>query len=159
MQYKENFHVALFEPEIPQNTGNIGRICLGFQLHLHLIHPLGFQTNEKALRRAGLDYWSQINCTEHENQQAFWNYVEEQGFCPILFTTKTKEPYTKYRYNEKTIVVFGPESRGLPVELFQKYQTATIPMFGNIRSFNLANSVAMACVEGMQQIYPQIYMK
>ena len=159
MQYKENFHVALFEPEIPQNTGNIGRICLGFQLHLHLIHPLGFQTNEKALRRAGLDYWSQINCTEHENQKVFWEYVEKEELCPILFTTKTKRSYTQCTYNEKTIVVFGPESRGLPVELFQKYQTATIPMFGNIRSFNLANSVAMACVEGMQQIHPQIFMK
>ena len=159
MQYKENFHVALFEPEIPQNTGNIGRICLGFELHLHLIHPLGFQTNEKALRRAGLDYWPQITCTEHKSQDAFWNYVAEQELSPILFTTKTKHPYTKCTYNQKTVVVFGPESRGLPVGLFQKYQTATIPMFGNIRSFNLANSVAMACVEGMQQIHPQIYIK
>lgn len=155
--YKPNFHVALYEPEIPQNTGNIGRICLGFHLHLHLIHPLGFKTTEKALRRAGLDYWSQIQCTEHHNSERFWKYVKETNLSPILFTTKTKRSYTQCAFTEKSILVFGPESRGLPVELFAHNEVATIPMFGNIRSFNLANSVAMACAQGMQQIHPQFY--
>jgi len=157
VSYKPNFHVALFEPEIPQNTGNIGRICLGYQLHLHLIHPLGFQTTEKALRRAGLDYWPHVIVSEHQTHDDFWNYIQAEDLNPVLFTTKVKLPYTKCDFNDRTILVFGPESRGLPTELFEKYQTATIPMFGNIRSFNLANSVAIACSYGMQQIHPQSF--
>ena len=157
MSYKPNFHVALFEPEIPQNTGNIGRICLGFQLHLHLIHPLGFQTTEKALRRAGLDYWPQVIVSEHHTHDDFLGYIQAEDLNPVLFTTKVKHPYTKCNFNDRTILVFGPESRGLPTRLFEKYQTATIPMFGNIRSFNLANSVAIACSYGMQQIHPQSF--
>ena len=85
------FHIALYQPEIPQNTGNIGRLSLGTGAMLHLIHPLGFQIDEKAVRRAGLDYWKSVQLKEHEHQEAFWAWIAEHKIRPILFSTKAKK--------------------------------------------------------------------
>jgi len=146
-------HIALMEPEIGPNTGNIGRLCLGIGASLHLIHPLGFQTDDKAVRRAGLDYWKHVDVTEHLSLDLFWEWA---GTRPIhLFSTKATRPYSQTPWTRGDVLLFGPESRGLPEALIADRGAWTIPMTGAIRSLNLANAVAVVSYGALQHLEPQ----
>ena len=148
-------HVALMEPEIGPNTGNIGRICLGLGAQLHLIHPLGFQTDDKAVRRAGLDYWKHVAVEEHASSEAFWEWAGNRRV--HLFSTKSERPYTQINWLPGDVALFGPESRGLPEALIAERGAWTIPMTGPIRSLNLANAVAVVSYGALQHLEPQLF--
>ncbi|MBW6516223.1 MAG: tRNA (uridine(34)/cytosine(34)/5-carboxymethylaminomethyluridine(34)-2'-O)-methyltransferase TrmL [Candidatus Cloacimonetes bacterium] len=147
-----NFHVALFNPEIPSNTGNIGRICVGCNAKLHLIKPIKFFLTDKYLKRAGLDYWDKLNLEFHENIELFFEKYKSQNI--YLCTTKGKYIHTDIEYERGDVFMFGPETKGLPSELIHKYpeQTIRIPMTEDIRSLNLANSVAVILYEAWRQL-------
>ena len=150
-----DLHIALVEPEIPQNTGNIGRLCLGLGARLHLVHPLGFRVDEKSVRRAGLDYWKHVDCQEHQSVTDFWKWLADRPF--YLFSTKAKQSFAALDYPTGSVLIFGPESRGLPEEWIQRHQAATIPMTGAIRSLNLSNSVAVAAYFALMKIKPNLF--
>ena len=144
------FHIALIEPEIPQNTGNIGRLVLGLTCRLHLVHPLGFSLSEKAVRRAGLDYWKYVDVQEHASTEAF--LVWAQGKDMYMFSTKCDSSYRNAQFKRGSVLVFGAESKGLSQDLRDQYPCLTIPMLGPIRSLNISNAVAIASYEAMHQI-------
>ena len=146
-------HVALIEPEIGPNAGNIGRLCLGIQAHLHLVHPLGFSTDDKAVRRAGLDYWKHVNVTEHAHSTDFFEWAGDRDI--HLFSTKAGKPYTQCVFKQGSVLVFGRESAGLSGALLSSYPSWRIPMPGPVRSLNLANAAAVACMEALRQISPE----
>ena len=150
-----DLHIVLIEPEIPQNTGNIGRLSLGLGARLHLVHPLGFQVDEKAVRRAGLDYWKAVDCVEHKSAAEFWEWLDDRPF--HLFSTKGKQKLADVSYTKGCVLVFGPESRGLPIDWINQHQAATIPMTGDIRSLNLSNAVAVASYFAMMKIRPGMF--
>lgn len=146
------FHVALFEPEIPPNTGNIIRLCVNTGTRLHLIHPLGFTLDDKNLQRAGLDYRSLANVREHESYQAFLDLYPNQRIFAI--STKGKRCYTELAYQPGDIFLFGPETRGLPEQIRNGQgddYALHIPMADNSRSLNLSNSVAVIIYEAWRQ--------
>ena len=155
MSSDPSMHIALMEPEIGPNTGNIGRLCLGIGAHLHLIHPLGFQTDDKAVRRAGLDYWKHVSVTEHPSSEAFWRWAADKRV--HLFSTKVDRPYTKIVFQPEDVLLFGPESRGLPEPLIAEKGAWTIPMTGATRSLNLANAVAVVAYRALQHIEPSLF--
>lgn len=145
-------NIVLFEPEIPYNTGNIGRTCVLTGTKLHLIKPYGFSLDEKQIKRAGLDYWHLVKLYE-------WNSLDElieaNPNSKFYFgTTKTNQKYSDVRYNSNDFVVFGPESRGIPVDILEKYKeyNITIPMKPVGRSLNLSNSAAIVLFEAMRQL-------
>ena len=143
-----NFHVVLYQPEIPQNTGNIGRLCLATNSHLHLIKPYGFEIDEKALRRAGLDYWKFVNVSEYDSWGDFKAKNTEAGI--ICFTTKTQHTINSMSAEIGSYLVFGPETRGLPADIIEGNLSAKIPIYDErVRSLNLANSVAVALYWGL----------
>jgi tRNA (cytidine/uridine-2'-O-)-methyltransferase len=146
------FHVVLHQPEIPNNTGNIGRTCVASGCALHLIRPLGFDTDEKACRRAGLDYWPRLNVTEHDSWPAFLAAARPQRLW--LFTTRATTPVFSAAFRRGDSLVFGQETRGLPPDLLAQYpdQLLTIPMVPAERSLNLAVSVGVAVYEGLRQL-------
>ncbi len=150
---KYPFHVVLVEPEIPPNTGNISRTCAVTGAKLHLVKPLGFSIDDRALRRAGLDYWDHLALEIHENLQAFMEkYSNEKLY---LATTHGGVRYTDVTYEEGSFLLFGRETAGLPKDLIARYpDTAVrIPM-GNdsdLRSLNLSNSVAVVLYEALRQ--------
>lgn len=144
-------NIVLFEPEIPANTGNIGRTCVATGTRLHLIEPLGFKLNEKAIRRAGMDYWKDLDVTTYINYEEF---LEKNPNAKIyMATTKAKKVYTEVSYEPDCYIMFGKESAGIPEEiLVQNPETAVrIPMIGDIRSLNLGNSVAIVLYEALRQ--------
>lgn len=144
-------HIVLFEPEIPQNTGNIARTCAAIGAELHLVHPLGYSLDEKHLRRAGLDYWSLVTITEHESINAF---MEQHGAENLyFFTKKAHHAYHEVSYPRDTWLVFGKESVGIDEEFLRQHESRTlrIPMRSEARSLNLSNSVAIAAYEYMRQ--------
>ncbi|HPS61104.1 MAG: tRNA (cytidine(34)-2'-O)-methyltransferase [Candidatus Cloacimonas sp.] len=146
------FHIVLFEPEIPQNTGNIGRLCVGTDATLHLIKPIRFLLNDKSLKRAGLDYWQDLKLEVHNSiEEIYAAFPAERIF---LASTKVTTCYWNVNYEKDDVFVFGPESRGLPIELLNKFpeQGIRIPMSSKIRSINLANSVAIIIYEALRQI-------
>ena len=145
-------HIVLVEPEIPQNTGNIARTCAATNCVLHLVKPLGFDISEKAVKRAGLDYWDSVKIEVHENvEDLFSKYYRGDNF--YFFSTKAKSCYTEAKYKDGDFLFFGRETRGLPEPLLEKYydKTVRIPMFSNLRSLNLSNSVAIAVYEALRQ--------
>lgn len=147
------FHIALFEPEIAGNAGNIARSCLAAGAQLHLIRPLGFRLSEEALRRAGMDYWHQAQVQVHDSFAAFATdfsqaFTQERVFA---YSTKASTRYDHVRYQAGDVLLFGPESRGLPLELRQRCQGCRIPMQDNTRSLNLSVSVAVALYEAWRQ--------
>ncbi|MGB1310018.1 MAG: tRNA (uridine(34)/cytosine(34)/5-carboxymethylaminomethyluridine(34)-2'-O)-methyltransferase TrmL [Leucothrix sp.] len=146
------FQIALYEPEIPPNTGNIIRLCANTGCQLHLIHPLGFSMETKQLRRAGLDYRDLTHVTEHLSWDHF---VEAHPNNRILaFSTKAKSLYTDTSYKAGDILLFGPETRGLPNTLMDKLpseQILKMPMLPASRSLNLSNTVAIAAYEALRQ--------
>ncbi len=145
------FHVVLVEPEIPHNTGNIGRTCVAMNCHLHLVEPLGFSLKEKQVRRAGLDYWKTLNLTQYKNYPD-WQNAFSQKKC-YFFTTKTDRSLFEVNFQPGDALVFGPETRGLPAEVLEqnKDNLVTIPMLGSVRSLNLSNAVAIAVYEAYRK--------
>lgn len=144
-------NIVLHEPEIPANTGNIGRTCVATGTRLHLIEPLGFSLSEKALKRAGMDYWKDLDVTTYLD---FEDFLEKNPGAKIYYaTTKAPQTYTDVHYEEDCYIMFGKESAGIPEELLVENQenTIRIPMFGEIRSLNLGNSVAIVLYEALRQ--------
>lgn len=150
-------HVVLFEPEIPQNTGNIARTCAATGLHLHLVKPLGFSTEDRYLKRAGLDYWHLVDVQYHDSFQELREKYKSHTF--YYATTKAKKLYTDVTYGPDDFLVFGPETRGLPEELLGANAPYCIrlPMISESRSLNLSNSVAVLVYEALrQQDFPNL---
>ena len=144
-------NIVLFEPEIPANTGNIGRTCVATGTTLHLIDPLGFLLNEKSIKRAGLDYWERLDVRRYIN---FQDFLEKNNYPEIFMaTTKSKHNYTQVSYSEDAYIMFGPESRGIPEEILIDYPETCIriPMLPDERSLNLSNSVAIILYEALRQ--------
>ena len=144
-------NIVLYEPEIPANTGNIGRTCVATGTRLHLIEPLGFRLNEKAIKRAGMDYWKDLDVTTYLNYQDFLE--KNPGAKIYMATTKAPQIYTEVHYEEDCYIMFGKESAGIPEEiLLENQETAIrIPMIVDIRSLNLSNSVAIVLYEALRQ--------
>lgn len=144
-------NVVLFEPEIPANTGNIGRTCVATGTRLHLIEPLGFRLNEKAIRRAGMDYWQDLDVTRYVNYGEFLD--RNPGAKIYMATTKGQNVYTEVSYEEDCFLMFGKESGGIPEEILahNRDRCIRIPMLADIRSLNLANSVAVVLYEALRQ--------
>ncbi len=144
-------NVILLEPEIPANTGNIGRTCVATGTSLHLIKPMGFRLDEKEIRRAGLDYWKDLDVTVYEDYQDFQQKNPNAKI--YMATTKAQHSYTHVAYEPDCFIMFGKESAGIPEELLltNKANTIRIPMVGDIRSLNLANSVAIILYEALRQ--------
>lgn len=144
-------NIVLLEPEIPSNTGNIGRTCVAAGARLHLIEPLGFRLNEKSIRRAGMDYWEHLDVTRYIDYQDFLE--KNPGAKIYMATTKARRLYTDVKYEDNCYIMFGKESAGIPEEiLLENQETAVrIPMLSDIRSLNLANSVAIVLYEALRQ--------
>ena len=143
-------NVALYEPEIPQNTGNIARLCACCGADLYLIGKLGFALTDKYTKRAGLDYWDSVNINKVNSIEELQDKFPDSTF--YYLTTKSKKLYTDIRYKEGDFVVFGPESRGLPNEYVTQDTAITLPMVEGQRSLNLSNSVAITVYEMIRQI-------
>lgn len=144
-------NIVLFEPEIPQNTGNIGRTCVATNTRLHLIEPLGFRLNDKTLKRAGMDYWADLDVTRYDD---FNDFMERNPGAKIyMATTKAPNVYTEINYEPDCYIMFGKESAGIPEEILvhHKEDSIRIPMVGDIRSLNLSNSVAIVLYEALRQ--------
>jgi len=142
--------IALFQPEIPQNTGNIIRLCANTGAPLHIIHPLGFTWEDKKLRRAGLDYHEFANIKHYANWQDF---IEANSAAKIFScTTHAKLHYNQVEYQEHDILLFGKETQGLPVEIRTRHNPIKIPMQPTSRSLNLSNAVAIVCYEAWRQL-------
>jgi tRNA (cytidine/uridine-2'-O-)-methyltransferase len=146
-----NINIVLFEPEIPANTGNIGRTCVATGTKLHLIEPLGFHLNEKSIKRAGMDYWKELDVTTYINYEDFLQ--KNPGAKIYMATTKAPRTYTEVNYEEDCYIMFGKESAGIPEEILLENQQTSIriPMIGDIRSLNLGNSVAIVLYEALRQ--------
>jgi tRNA (cytidine/uridine-2'-O-)-methyltransferase len=147
------FHIALFEPEIPPNTGNIIRLCANTGAALHLIEPLGFKLEDKQLKRAGLDYHEYANLTLHQNWATFAAAMVGKRLFAI--TTKGSQNYAKVQFKADDVFVFGPETRGLPEEIrntFTPENRLRLPMLADSRSLNLSNSAAVLLYEAWRQI-------
>lgn len=144
-------NIVLHEPEIPANTGNIGRTCVATGTALHLIKPLGFDISDKAVRRAGMDYWKDLTLYVYED---FEDFISKNPDARVyMATTKAKKAYTQVEYRENDFIMFGKESAGIPEEILIKYEESSvrIPMIGEIRSLNLSNSVAIMLYEALRQ--------
>jgi len=146
-------HIALFEPEIPPNTGNIIRLCANAGAQLHLIEPLGFVLDDKRLRRAGLDYHEFANVQIHADYQHFLDWAETRRI--FACTTKTTQAHINPQYQDEDVFLFGPESRGLPADILSSMNDANkirIPMQASSRSLNLSNATAIILYEGWRQL-------
>lgn len=144
-------NIVLYEPEIPFNTGAIGRTCVATGTRLHLIEPLGFRLNEKEIKRAGMDYWNELDVTRYVNYEDF---LEKNPNAKIyMATTKGKHVYSDVHYENDCYIMFGKESAGIPEEILahHKEQCIRIPMLNEIRSLNLSNSVAVVLYEALRQ--------
>lgn len=150
------FNIVLFEPEIPPNTGNIIRLCANTGAHLHLIHPLGFDMDEKSLRRAGLDY---IDLSIVHHYEHYQDYLEKQGSNSLYaISTKGKQCYSECTFSDGDSFIFGPETRGLPQPVLNKFddnKILKIPMLEDSRSLNLSNSASIIVYEAWRQNYFQ----
>ena len=147
----ERLNVVLFEPEIPQNTGNIGRTCCATGTRLHLIEPMGFRITEKGLRRAGMDYWNDLDVTIYDD---FQDFLEKNPNAKLwMATTKAPQRYTDVKFGPDDYIMFGKESAGIPEEILVEHQKdcIRIPMNPEIRSLNLSNSVAIVLYEALRQ--------
>ncbi|MCK5686616.1 tRNA (cytidine(34)-2'-O)-methyltransferase [bacterium] len=148
-----HFNIVLVQPEIPPNTGNIGRTCVATGASLHLVKPLGFEITDRALKRAGLDYWDELDFHVHESLEDFLTFIN--GAPLVMATKKTGNIFTDHAYVENQYILFGSESLGLPEWLIEerKSDCITIPMKDNskIRSLNLANSVSIVLFEAIKQ--------
>ena len=142
-------NVVLYEPEIPQNTGNIARLCACCGASLYLVGKLGFSLSSKYTKRAGLDYWESVDIHKTDNMEELYKAFPDSTF--YYLTTKSKKLYTEIEYKDGDFLVFGPETRGLPDEYVKKDTAVTIPMKEGQRSLNLSNSVAITVYEVIRQ--------
>lgn len=148
-------NIVLVEPEIPNNTGNIGRLCVGTESKLHLIHPFGFVINDKNLKRSGLDYWVHLDVTEYQNAEEWLNIIPNKNRV-FLMSSHAEKSYLENNFQDGDWLVFGKESVGLSqdfLNLFDIKNQLTIPMCKLIRSFNIANSVAFVVGEARRQLF------
>jgi len=146
-------HIALVEPEIPPNTGNIARLCAATFTALHIVGATGFRMDDRTLKRAGLDYWNEVSLHRHIDLERLYAALPDSRF--LYFTTKTDRPYTDWEYQDNDCLIFGRETRGLPEDLLEENweRCLTIPMPNeNVRSLNLANSVGIVLYEALRQI-------
>lgn len=153
--YKALFQVALIEPEIPQNTGNIGRTCVGTRSDLHLVGDLGFKITDTNLKRAGLDYWQHLRW-KHWQNLADWESQLERPNRVFYFSAFAQKNYQDVQFQEGDTFVFGKETKGLPEDLMRRNadQTLLIPMYGPVRGFNVATAVAVVLYEAIRQVRP-----
>lgn len=144
-------HIILHQPEIPANTGNIGRTCVATGTSLHLIEPLGFHLDEKSIRRAGMDYWNKLHMTRYMNYREFLD--KHPGAKIWMATTKARRCYTEVSFGPDDYIMFGRESAGIPEELLVEHEEncIRIPMLPDIRSLNLSKSVAIVLYEALRQ--------
>ncbi len=144
-------NIVLLEPEIPANTGNIGRTCVAAGAKLHLIEPLGFSLSEKALKRAGMDYWKDLDVSTYIDYREF--FEKNPGAKIYMATTKARKVYTEVSYEPDCYIMFGKESAGIPEEILvnNRENCVRIPMMGDIRSLNLGNSAAIVLYEALRQ--------
>ena len=144
-------NIVLLEPEMPANTGNIGRTCVATDTRLHLIQPLGFKLNDKLIRRAGLDYWDKLDVTVYSDYQDFLD--RNPGAKIYMATTKGHHVYSDVKYEPDCFLMFGKESAGIPEEILvdNEDRCVRIPMWGDIRSLNLSNSVSIVLYEALRQ--------
>lgn len=144
-------HIVLIEPEIPGNTGNIARLCAATGIELHLVRPLGFSTDDKHLKRAGLDYWHLVKVHYHDSFAEVLDKYE--GYTFHYLSTKAPRAHTDISYGEDDMLVFGKESAGIPEEILNEHwdSTVRIPMIAEARSLNLSNSVAIVAYEALRQ--------
>ena len=152
-QYEQlNFNVVLVNPEIPNNTGCIGRTCVATQSRLHLIKPLGFEISDARVKRAGLDYWNDLEIQFHESFDAWYEQVADKNRV-FFFTSRTESSFYKHTLQTGDWLVFGKESTGLGESLLSRFesQLVRLPFPGKVRSFNISNAVAMAVGEGLRQ--------
>ena len=151
-----NLNIVLVEPEIPQNTGNIARTCAAIGAKLHLVKPLGFEINDKYLKRAGLDYWDKLDIEEHTSLNDFLAKYPPENNNMYFVTTKGKHCYSDINYSklDNIFLLFGKETKGLPENLLKKYinNAIRIPMRKTLRSLNLSNSVAIVAYEVLRQV-------
>ena len=143
-------NIVLYEPEIPQNTGNIARLCACIGASLYLVGKLGFSLTDKYTKRAGLDYWDSVDLHKINTMEELFNANPNANF--YYLTTKTKRKYTEIKFKDGDFIVFGPESRGLPAEYVTSETALTIPMQKGQRSLNLSNSVAIVAYEHVRQL-------
>jgi tRNA (cytidine/uridine-2'-O-)-methyltransferase len=144
-------HIVLIEPEIPPNTGNIARLCVGTGSTLHLVGKLGFSLDEKSVRRAGLDYWGFLKLELHKDVNNFLDTLDDSKI--FFFSKKGKNIYTKANYKKDSFLIFGSETKGLSSEILKKYYDKTyyIPQTKNVRSLNLANAVSIVLYEALKK--------
>lgn len=145
-------HIVLVEPEIPPNTGNVSRLCVGIDATLHLVGPLGFAIDDRQLKRAGLDYWKDLKLERHESLEALWQRYPNAR---CVYTSSSAERlHTEHAYARNDFLIFGKETQGLPRELLARVaeQTVRIPHWGPVRSLNLSNAVAVVAYEAMRQL-------
>lgn len=154
-------NVVLVEPEIPQNAGNIARTCACTGCNLHMVRPLGFEVTDKYLKRAGLDYWDKVNIFYYDSiEEVMEKYYNGENFW--FYSTKSKIIHSDARYKDGDFLVFGKETKGLPEELLKKHygECVRIPMWGELRSLNLSNSVCVGVYEALRQLgYPEFKTK
>ncbi len=146
-----SMNIVLHEPEMPANTGNIGRTCVATGARLHLIEPMGFRINDKTVKRAGLDYWDKLDVTTYVSYEDF--LAKNPGAKIYMATTKSKQTYVDVQYEEDCYIMFGKESAGIPEEILleNRENCVRIPMLDDIRSLNLSNSVAIVLYEALRQ--------
>jgi tRNA (cytidine/uridine-2'-O-)-methyltransferase len=145
-------NIVLVEPEIPNNTGNIGRLCVGTESRLHLIHPFGFEITDKNLKRSGLDYWVHLEWHQYQNVDEWMKKIPDTSRV-FLTSSQAKKSYLEIEFQDEDWLVFGKESMGLSDEVLSKFDHhLTIPMSNLIRSYNIANSVAFVVGEAKRQI-------
>lgn len=150
-------HVALYEPEIPPNTGNIARLCAATFTELNIVGVTGFRIDDRELKRAGLDYWNEVKLHRHIDMDELFASLPASRF--VFLTTKAERPYTDWQFAENDCLVFGPETRGLPETLLRSNwdNCLTIPMPNkNVRSLNLATSVGIVLYEALRQVGPGV---
>ena len=143
-------HIALYQPEIPPNTGNIIRLCANSGAQLHLIHPLGFALDDKRMRRAGLDYHEWANIIHYTGEQEFVEKNTQRRM--FACSTKAQKNYSDVKYQDEDMLLFGPETRGLPATMRDSYEAIRIPMQATSRSLNLSNAVAIILFEAWRQL-------
>ncbi len=148
-----NFNIVLVEPQIPNNTGNIGRLCVATKSRLHLVHPLGFEITDSRVKRAGLDYWPDLEICHHDNFEAWVKTINPESAI-YFFSARAEKSFYKVDLKAGDYLIFGKEAEGLASEIIDQFKEniVKIPFPGKVRSFNLANAVSMVLGEGMRQL-------
>lgn len=144
-------NVVLYRPEIPANTGNIARLCGAAEIRLHLIHPLGFKVDDRHLKRAGLDYWHEVDIRHHPDFESFLEQARGGGKIVVL-TRHSSSPYTRARIKRGDYLLFGQETRGLPLSIRESFPTYAVPMWGKVRSLNLSTTVGIVAYHCLHRL-------